>query len=122
MRQRKLSAGLQGSGRAWLVGAGVLIVLVFAAFHAWSRWPVPQMQTNERVFNTVDALFTAITARDATRLSECEQRLRTYHADGFISDAVSTRIDAAVQQAHAGDWDSAAHDLYDFILAQQGET
>lgn len=119
-RDRNFDTGDADSRRRWLVRAAGVIALVVIAFQVWARWPTPQMPTDEQVFTTVDALFTAVTAHDATRLSECDERLKSYHADGRISDAVAARLSGVVQQAHAGEWEPAARTLYDFILAQRG--
>ena len=117
---RRFGAGADATRRTWPVGVVGTVAVLLLAFQIWTRWPAPQMPTDEQVFNTVDALFTAVTAHDAARLSECEQRLKTYHADGRISDAVADRLSGVVQQAHDGDWEPAAQTLYDFILGQRG--
>src|SRR5262249_44668907 len=44
----------------------------------------PQMGTDEEVFRTVDALFTAVTARDERLLAQCESRLHDYRAAGKL--------------------------------------
>lgn len=108
--------------RKTLVSAGGLVALISLAYSIWVCWPAPQLTTDEQVFNTVDALFTALTARDATRLEECEQRLTEYHAEGRISDAVAARLDAIVKQARHGGWEPAARTLYDFIMGQRGDS
>lgn len=119
-RIRSMNIEVDGSSRRWLIVAGGAIAVLFMMFQIWLRWPTPQMAIDEQVFNTVDALFTAVTAHDATRLSECDQRLKAYHTEGRISDAVADRLGGIVQQAHDGDWEPAARTLYDFILGQRG--
>lgn len=108
-RNRKLVLG----------GCGILAVIVLAMI-VWSRLPPPQLETDEQVFNTVDALFTALTARDLARLEECERRLSEYHTNGKTSDAVAAILDGIVKQAHEGEWEPAAKKLYRFILGQRG--
>lgn len=104
---------------AWIIGACV-IVLSVVGYQVWGRWPPPQLKTDEQVFTTVDALFTALTARDSTRLADCERRLQAYHAEGRISDAVADRLGAIIEDARDGNWEPAAHALYDFISGQHG--
>lgn len=99
--------------------AGVLAAIVLTIM-VWARLPPPQMKTDEQVFNTVDAMFTALTAKDRQRLDDCEQRLKSFHDQGKTSDAVAARLDAIVQQAHEGKWELAAKKLYAFILGQRG--
>lgn len=109
--------------RKWLVSGGgvaALVILVWMVWMVWVRLPPPQMKTDEQVFNTVDALFTALTSRDKSRLEDCERRLNEYHAEGKTSDAVAARLDAIIKQAHDGKWEPAAKKLYHFIIQQRG--
>ncbi|MBI3860594.1 MAG: hypothetical protein HY290_01720 [Planctomycetia bacterium] len=106
--------------RKRLVTAGGILALIGIGWVIWSRLPPPQLDVDEQVFKTVDALFTAITARDSSRLQECQQRLDTYYEEGRMSDAVANSLDAIIEQAHAGNWEPAARRLYDFMLGQRG--
>jgi hypothetical protein len=106
--------------RKWGIFGGGFLAIIVLALLIWSRLPPPQLQADEQVFNTVDALFTALTARDLARLDDCERRLKAYHEEGKTSRAVATRLDAIVKQAHDGHWEPAARKLYDFMLAQRG--
>lgn len=108
-----------GYRKLGVYSAGVLVAIVLAAM-IWTRLPPPQIKTDEQVFNTVDALFTALNAKDRARLAECESRLKTYHDEGKTSDAVASRLDAIVKQAEDGQWEPAAKKLYAFILGQRG--
>lgn len=107
--------------RKLAVGAGGLVALLGLSWVIWSSLPPPQLPVDEQVFNTVDALFTALTARDTKRLAECEQRLKTYHEEKKTSDAVAARLDAIIALARDGQWEPAARTLYDFMLGQRGE-
>lgn len=108
--RRVLAVGICGT---LSVGAIVLCLL--------ARRSPPQLPRDEEVFKTVDALFTAMTSRDTGRLEDCEQRLSAYHATGRMSDAATDFLNSVIDQAHAGDWEPAAHRLYDFMLGQRGE-
>ena len=99
-------------GAAVVVGGAVL-------YHYLSR--PPQMGTSEEAFNTVDALFTAVTARDEKRLGECEQRLHAYRDAGKLPANAAAALDAIIQKARNGAWQPAAERLYDFMLAQRRE-
>lgn len=105
--------------RAIVWGVAGLLSLAICCF-VWSRLPPPQLVHNEQVFNTVDALFTAMTSRDATRVDECERRLHAYHADGLMSDSAKSFLDSIIAEARSGKWEPAAKRLYDFILGQSG--
>ena len=109
------------SRRKWTVFAAGLLAVAGAAWAICSRLPPPQLIADEQVFNTVDALFTAMTARDHARLESCEQRLKSYHEEGMISDEVAATLDAIIQQARGGKWEPAARNLYGFMLGQRGD-
>ena len=101
--------------------AGGVLALIGIAWVVWSNLPPPQLKlTDKQVFNTVDALFTALTSRDLARLTDCEQRLKTYHSEGRTSNAVASTLDAIVKQARAGEWEPAAKKLYEFMIGQRG--
>jgi hypothetical protein len=79
------------------------------------------MGADEEVFSTVDALFTAITARNEKLLGQCEQRLQALKAAGKLPDEASNYLDAVIRKSRDGRWQSAAETLYDFMAAQRRE-
>ena len=104
----------------WLtLGAASLFLVTLGA--QWLRRP-PQMGSDENVFKTVDALFTAINSHDLPRIKDCAERLDQSRQAGELPAAAASRLDSIVKQAHAGQWDSAAHQLYDFMLGQRRTT
>lgn len=102
---------------AWLsTGAIGVLLLVFVI--RWLMSP-PQMGTDEEVFNTVDALFTAVTSKDLKRLEDCENRLRSYREEGKLPPAAAKNLDSIITRARAGQWKPAAEQLYGFMYAQK---
>lgn len=93
------------------VGAVVLLII--------NLGPPPQMGADEAVFNTVDALFTAVTARDEKLLADCERRLLALKAAGKLPLDASAYLDNITRKARAGRWESAAQSLYDFMSVQR---
>ena len=79
------------------------------------------MGADEEASRIVDALFTAVTARDEKLLADCERRLVTLKDAGKLPLAASTYLDNIIRKARAGRWESAAHSLYDFMRAQRRE-
>jgi hypothetical protein len=77
------------------------------------------MGADEEVFTAVDALFTAVTARDERLLGQCEQRLHTNRDAGKLPTEASNYLDGVIRRAKAGAWESAAERLYDFMTAQR---
>src|ERR1043166_7315566 len=93
-----------GGGRrvrvAVFIAAGLLLVLVVVLIVSWRS--TPQMGADEDVFNTVDALFTAITAHDEKLLIDCEQRLKGYRAAGRLPEDAADPLDGIIAKARAG--------------------
>jgi hypothetical protein len=79
------------------------------------------LDVDERVFKTVDALFTAIRSRDLSRMEDSDRRLKTYREEGRISDAAAGYLDDIIQQARGGQWEPAAKRLYAFMRGQRGQ-
>ena len=106
--------------RAVIAASSVgLLVLLVCWFVCRTRpW---QMGADEEVLKSVDALFTAITARDEKLLGPCEQRLHGYQDAGKLPANASDYLDGIVQKARAGRWEPAAECLYDFMMAQRRE-
>jgi hypothetical protein len=96
------------------IGLTVLVV----AWLAWRSRP-PQMGADDAVFSNVDALFTAVTARDEKRLAECEARLRALKNAGTLPADAADYLDGVFAAAHAGRWQAAAERLYDFMKVQR---
>ena len=101
-----------------LIGTAVagLAVLV----HLWFvRSSPPQIGGNKQTVKAVDALFTAVTARDDKLLGECERRLHALKDAGALSDNASASLDGIIKTARDGGWESAAQTLYDFMKGQR---
>jgi hypothetical protein len=103
-----------------LYALGLVIALV--AVRGWfAMRSQPQLPASDEVFKTVDALFTAITAHDQDRLTRCEERLDAFKSSGEIPPAAAKQLTGVIATARAGQWDSAARRLYDFIQGQRRE-
>src|SRR2546421_13123397 len=107
--------------RVSLLAAGIagLAVLVGLFIWWWSR--PPQMGADEEVSRTVDALFTALTARDEKLLAACERQLHSLKNAEKLPPEASAYLDNIISKARAGRWQSAAQSLYDFVRAQRRE-
>lgn len=99
---------------------GLLLVAVVGAIIAYRSSP-PQMGADEDVFNSVDALYTAVRNQDEKRLTECEQRLRGYRDAGKLPPDAADTLDGIIAKAKSGSWETAAERLYDFMRAQRRE-
>ena len=102
---------------AWAV-LGTLGLLLAVGVVLGLRSP-PQMGPDADVFDTVDALYTALRNRDEVRLTQCAAKLGEYRAAGKLPKPASDRLDGVVAKARAGGWRVATERLYDFMLAQR---
>jgi hypothetical protein len=118
------SETLEETGRknriALYVLLGLLACGVLLAVLAYRSRP-PQMGPDEEVFNTVDALYTAVRNQDEKRLGECEARLKAYREAGKLPADAANTLDGIIAKARGGSWETAAERLYDFMLAQRRE-
>ena len=105
------------TARATACVLGMAVLLVAAGFF-WFR-STPQIGADKDAFRTVDALFTAVTARDEKLLGVCERRLAALKGAGKLPADAADYLDGIVQRARSGRWESAAERLYDFMRAQR---
>jgi hypothetical protein len=98
------------------LAAAVAVVFLVQTFKA-----PPQIGTDEEVFATVDALFTALTSRDDNRLDDCEDRLLALREANQLPETAADHLDAVIEQARSGQWEPAAERLYDFMYRQRRE-
>ncbi|HEX3148066.1 MAG TPA: hypothetical protein VHR66_08270 [Gemmataceae bacterium] len=78
----------------------------------------PQIGTDEHAHKTVDALFTAITARNTERLNRVETQLIALQTSGQLPKEVMKELAKFIARARSGKWEPAAEQLYDFIRGQ----
>jgi hypothetical protein len=100
---------------AAISGAALVVYWLFW----WGR--PPQMGGDKEAAKAVDALFTAVTARDANLLGQCEQRLHSHRDAGNLAPDAAAYLDGIVTEARRGGWPSAAERLYGFMRAQRPE-
>lgn len=100
--------------------AGVVVALLAAGAAAWA-WSarMPRLDPDEQVFEAVDALFTAVRARDDRLLGDCEQRLRNFETAGKLPAPAIGYLNEVIRMARAGKWRPAAEKLYKFMRAQR---
>jgi hypothetical protein len=104
--------------RLVLIVCGVAVVAVVVFLVQAFKAP-PQIGTDEEVFATVDALFTALTSRDDNRLDHCEDRLLALREANQLPEKAADHLDAVIEQARSGQWEPAAKRLYEFMYRQR---
>ena len=105
--------------RAALAGAGVASLVIGGGLLWWWWTRPPQIGSDEDVTKAVDALFTAVTARDKDLLGQCERRLGGQRDAGKLPADASAYLDGIISTARQGRWDVAAERLYEFVRAQR---
>lgn len=98
----------------WWIAIPVVLAITVAGFF-WLRDAPPPLDADPEVRTTVDALFTAVNARHAQNLADCERRLRSQRESGRLSGESAEYLDEVIAQARAGQWESAARRLYQFV-------
>jgi hypothetical protein len=101
-----------------MVAALVAVPALVIGWFAWRGRP-PQMGGDVEAVKAVDALFTAVTARDEQALGDCEERLHGLAEAGRLSPDAVAYLDGVIGKARAGRWESAAERLYGFMKAQR---
>ena len=102
------------------IAAVACLTLVAAILYFTLRQP-PQMGSDEEVFRAVDALFTAVTARNEKLLEQCDNRLKALKSSGKLPATASEHLDEIIATARAGHWRPAAERLYRFMQVQRRE-
>lgn len=116
-----MAATETGRRKAWLFGGLGVALLALALGLAWQLWPKPQMGADPATFSAVDALFTAVTARDPAAVGRCEARLAALRVAGKLPNGAAKELERVVGMARRGEWEPAAGRLYDFMRAQRRE-
>lgn len=98
--------------RGWL-GIGLLLLAGCGA---------PQIGPDEEAFRAVDALYTAISLRDAAQTGRCARALAALHEQGRLPEAAHRRLADIIANAHRDreSWEAARARLRDFMKAQRG--
>jgi hypothetical protein len=100
-----------------IAAAGACLLLV-GFWYAFSGRP-PQVGADKESMKVIDALFTAVSSHNATRLADCEQRLHSLRDDGKLPRSAADYLDGLIATARSGDWQKASHKLFDFMKAQR---
>jgi len=74
-------------------GACLLLIGIWCAW--WGR--PPQVGADKESMKVVDALYTAVSSHNPTRLADCEQRLHTLRDDGKLPRAAADYLDGLMK-------------------------
>ncbi len=79
----------------------------------------PQMGPDREAFTTIDALFTAVSLREPTRVDRCAEGLSKLHDAGKLPKPAHDALAAIIAEAKGGQWEPAQERLREFMLAQR---
>jgi hypothetical protein len=79
----------------------------------------PQLGGDRDTFKAVDALYTAVSLRDASLLDQSAATLQGLRASGKLPEAASRALDGIVADARSGKWEPAFDRLSTFMQAQR---
>ncbi len=82
----------------------------------------PQVLGDDECFKTVDALWTAITARSPELLDQSTAELKRLHDTRQLSEVGFIALEKISAKAKSGGWESAASDLRTLIRGQTRPT
>ncbi|HEY4308506.1 MAG TPA: hypothetical protein VGN12_03550 [Pirellulales bacterium] len=98
--------------------ATALLALLLLVIASGCAQP-PQFAQDEDAWQTADALWTAITAKDTTLLDQCAAKLTALHTDGKLSQPAFEHFEHVIATARDGNWDKARKTLKKSVKAQR---
>ncbi|HTQ39124.1 MAG TPA: hypothetical protein VMJ32_08845 [Pirellulales bacterium] len=104
-------------GKILLGVLGVFGTIAIVAL-VWHRTSPPNVGSDKKVLQQVDALFTAVRVKDSRLLDRCATQLADLKAKGELPDDAATTLTQIVATAHSGDWQGATENLLWFIQGQ----
>src|SRR5262249_55213246 len=78
----------------------------------------PQIGPDREAFKMIDALFTAVSLREAGRVDECMRKLAELKAAGKLPGSAYNALDSIAAEGKGGRWEAASDRLRDFMLGQ----
>lgn len=99
----------------------VIIGLAFPLL-AWGLsgcFSPPQMGADREAFKAVDALYTAVSLRDAGKVDQCAAKLKALHDAGKMPDSAYSSLESIIAVAKDEKWDRAVERLGTFMEGQR---
>jgi hypothetical protein len=91
---------------------GLLVLLL------WGCGGPPQIGADREAFKTVDALYTAIGLRDATRVEQIGAKLRSLRDAGKLPERAYRSLESIIEESREQKWEPALGRLSRFMEGQ----
>lgn len=112
------SAEVQSNAMRYALVIGVIVGLL-VGYQAWRYFSTPpKLQASADALKTLDAMFTALTARDSAKLAACMIRIEQHFAAGKLGRKATDQLRYCAELANKDSWDNAAKHLYWMIYKQ----
>ncbi|MCA9159463.1 MAG: hypothetical protein KDA72_14105 [Planctomycetales bacterium] len=109
---------VQNKPADYAVGIALVAVLL-VGYQAWRYFSLPpKLQASVEATKTLDAMFTALTARDSAKLATCMNRIESHFAAGKLGRKATAELRYCAELANQGSWDQAAKRLYWVVYEQ----
>jgi hypothetical protein len=110
---------LENRSRRKYFAAFAIAAVLFGGYQAWRFYSIPpQLGESPQARKTLDALFTALTARDTAKLTTCMERIEVHFAEGKLSEKATNELRICHGLAKSDSWEKAAKRLYWIIYEQ----
>lgn len=99
--------------------ATLLAITLSCLFVAWNGCGgPPQIGADRDTFKAVDALYTAVSLRDAKLVGQCEGNLKGLQDASKIPQAAFASLQSIIAEANGGKWEDAQERLTNFMEGQ----
>jgi hypothetical protein len=99
-----------------LIKATAAALLAAAASGCWGP---PQIGADGESFKAVDALYTAVSLREAKLVDQCQAALKGLSESGKLGEDASGALDSIIDEAKGGAWEDAQTRLARFMEGQR---
>ncbi|WP_435009394.1 hypothetical protein P12x_000647 [Tundrisphaera lichenicola] len=82
-------------------------------------WGPPQIGVDREAFQTVDALYTAVSLRDPRLVEDCRGRLVKLREADKLPEPASKDLEAIIEETRGGEWEPAQLRLSRFMEGQR---
>ena len=79
----------------------------------------PQIGPDRDTFKAVDALYTAVSLRDARLVAQCATTLKDHQAQGKLPESAGATLEAIISETREGKWEASQSRLGDFMRGQR---